>query len=468
MIGRASLGLLLGGALLSGCAGGMTVKSGEWPAYARDPGGMRHSPLTQINRDNVTQLELAWTYRTGELATYAGTTLASKAAFEATPLMVDGVLYLSTPTNRVIALDAATGALRWVYDPKLDLQLNFSEVTSRGVALWTDTTRRPGEPGYRLVYVGTIDGRLIALDAATGRPREDFGERGIIDLKVGTGPCVTASTRSRPHRPSSATSWSWATLWATIAPQPFPANLPVFGLRKVTPDDAWGLTPAEAEVGRKRIAGLRYEGPFTPVSLQETIEAPSNTGGFNWGGLSYDPARDIIVGAVNRFAAIVKLYPRDSAPSSAGPNIRLEAELGSMLQTPYVVSRTYLLNFQRGGIPYTKPGTLQFEVHLGFMLDPKEYPEAEQWGSISLGGPMTTAGGLVFIGATRDNHVRAFDIETGRLLWKALLPAGAQATPMTYESSGTQYVVISAGGHGKLGATLGDYVMAFSLPRGRK
>jgi len=162
----------------------------------------------------------------------------------------------------------------------------------------------------------------------------------------------------------------------------------------VTPDDAWGLTPAEAEVGRKRIAGLRYEGPFTPVSLQETIEAPSNTGGFNWGGLSYDPARDIIVGAVNRFAAIVKLYPRDSAPSSVG--------------------------------------------------------------------------GLVFIGATRDNHVRAFDIETGRLLWKALLPAGAQATPMTYESSGTQYVVISAGGHGKLGATLGDYVMAFSLPRGRK
>jgi quinoprotein glucose dehydrogenase len=81
---------------------------------------------------------------------------------------------------------------------------------------------------------------------------------------------------------------------------------------------------------------------------------------------------------------------------------------------------------------------------------------------------MTTAGGLVFIGATRDNHLRAFDIETGRLLWKALLPAGAQATPMTYEIGGTQYVVISAGGHGKLGTTLGDYVTAFSLPRGRK
>ena len=81
---------------------------------------------------------------------------------------------------------------------------------------------------------------------------------------------------------------------------------------------------------------------------------------------------------------------------------------------------------------------------------------------------MATAGALVFIGATRDNHLRAFDIETGRLLWKALLPAGAQSTPMTYEIAGRQYILIAAGGHGKLGATLGDYVVAFSLPRASK
>ncbi|HUO62778.1 MAG TPA: pyrroloquinoline quinone-dependent dehydrogenase [Terriglobales bacterium] len=656
MRGSVWLGVLLG-TMLAGCAGnvGRAWGPGEWPAYARDPGGMRHSPLTQVNRDNVGQLELAWTYRTGELATYGGTSLATKAAFEATPIMVDGILYLSTPTSRVIALDAATGTSRWVYDPKLDLTLNYSEVTSRGVALWTDSGKRPGELGYRLIYVGTIDGRLIALDAVTGQPREAFGERGIIDLKVGTGavrdgqyqvtspPAVIGDlvivgnalgdnravemprgiVRAYDAR-SGALKWSWdpiprqpgdpgfdtwqgelahktggANAWPPIsvdaerdlvflpttspspdyyggerkghnlyancvvalrastgklvwafqtvhhdlwdydtpmqpllftldrdgrsapavaigtksghifvlhrdtgAPllpieeravpqtdvpgeetsrtQPFPANLPVFGLRSVTPDDAWGLTPAEVETGRKRIAELRYEGPFTPVSLRGTIEAPSNTGGFNWGGLSYDPARGIIVGAVNRFAAIVKLFPRASAPSSTGPNIRLEAEVGAMLQTPYVVTRTYLLNFGRGGIPYTKPpwgtlaavslrtGALQFEVPLGFMLDPKAYPEADQWGSISLGGPTTTAGGLVFIGATRDNHLRAFDIETGRLLWKALLPAGAQATPMTYEVGGTQYVLIAAGGHGKLGAILGDYVMAFALPRGRK
>ena len=101
------------------------------------------------------------------------------------------------------------------------------------------------------------------------------------------------------------------------------------------------------------------------------------------------------------------------------------------------------------------------------MVDPARFPEAEPWGSISLGGPLTTAGGLVFIAATRDNHLRAFDIETGALLWKSLLPAGAQSTPMSYEIDRTQYVVVCAGGHGKLGTTLGDYVMAFALPRGR-
>jgi len=642
------------GTVLAGRASGIQPLAGEWPSYGRDPGGMRHSPLTQIDRVNVGRLVPAWTYRTGELATYAGTALAAKAAFEATPLMVDGVLYLSTPTNRVIALDAATGTERWIYDPKLDLKLNYSEVTSRGVSTWVDPGKKLGEAGYRRLFVGTLDGRLIALDAATGRPVEGFGERGIVDLKPGAGatldgqyqitspPAVVSDlvivgnaygdnravetprgiVRALDAR-SGAVRWSWdpiplrpgdagyetwngplahrtgsANVWPPIsvdperdlvflpttspspdyyggqrkganlfansvvalrastgtlvwyfqtvhhdlwdydvpmqpvlidleregnkvpavvvgtkaghlfvlhretgAPifpveerpvpqtdvpgeetsptQPFPATLPAFGLRRVTADESWGLTAADVELARKRIAELRSAGPYTPVSLAATVEAPSNAGGFNWGGLSYDPERGIMVGAVNRFAAIVRLFPRAEAPARTGPNVRLEAEIGSMLETPYVLQRTYLLNFERGGLPFTKPpwgtlaavnlktGALQFEVPLGFMLDPKEHPEAEQWGSISLGGPMTTAGGLVFIAATRDNHLRAFDVETGALLWKASLPAGAQATPMTYEADGTQYVVGCAGGHGKLATKLGDHVIAFALPRRR-
>src|SRR5262245_54525609 len=106
----------------------------EWPAYGRDPGGSRYSPLAQIHRGNVQQLQLAWTHRTGEAGSKEPA--AAKAAFEATPLFIDGILYLSTPFNRVIALDAETGIERWRYDPKVDLSASFSEVTSRGVSFW--------------------------------------------------------------------------------------------------------------------------------------------------------------------------------------------------------------------------------------------------------------------------------------------------------------------------------------------
>jgi len=97
------------------------------------------------------------------------------------------------------------------------------------------------------------------------------------------------------------------------------------------------------------------------------------------------------------------------------------------------------------------------------MLDPGKYPDAKKWGSLSLGGAIATAGNLVFVAATRDGYLRAFNSKTGELLWEFQLPAGAQATPMTYEANGKQYVVICAGGHGKFFTKLGDYVMAFSV-----
>jgi quinoprotein glucose dehydrogenase len=108
-------------------------------------------------------------------------------------------------------------------------------------------------------------------------------------------------------------------------------------------------------------------------------------------------------------------------------------------------------------------GQLKWEVPLGIMMDTKKYPDAVNWGSISLGGAITTASGLVFISGTLDGMLRAFDINTGNIVWQTMLPAGGQATPMTYELNGKQYVVIAAGGHGKLGTRLGDYVVAFAL-----
>ena len=142
---------------------------------------MRHSPLEQINPQNVGTVAIAWTYHTRERETLPkDTDVAAKSAFEATPIMVDGVLYLATPTNRIIALDARTGQEKWVFDPKVDLRLKYSEVTCRGVATWVG----PNGKGRR-IFVATIDGRLIALDAATGRPCEDFGKSGEVDLKRG-------------------------------------------------------------------------------------------------------------------------------------------------------------------------------------------------------------------------------------------------------------------------------------------
>jgi quinoprotein glucose dehydrogenase len=127
-------------------------------------------------------------------------------------------------------------------------------------------------------------------------------------------------------------------------------------------------------------------------------------------------------------------------------------------------------------VPYTAPpwgtlaavdladGSLAWEVPLGLAVDPAVAPEAVDWGSPSFGGATTTAGGLVFVAATLDGFLRAFASETGEMLWQAQLPAGGQATPMSYEIDGRQYVVIAAGGHGRLGSQLGDYVVAYALP----
>jgi quinoprotein glucose dehydrogenase len=629
---------------------GAAGDDGEWPAYGRDPGGMRHCPLTQITPQNVGDLAVAWTYHTGELESYDDTAFGESAAFEATPLMVDGALYLSTPSDRVIALDAGSGAERWVFDPRVDLNVDYAESTSRGVSTWVDGDKTEGDPGYRRLYVGTLDGRLLALDADSGELSAGFGEGGTIDLTEGVdvldageylvtsppaviGDVVVVGSAIGDNRAvelergivraldarSGDLVWSWdpiprepgdpgydtwvgpvahrtgaANAWAPIsadperdlvfvptsAPspdyyggerlgenlyancvvalraasgemvwafqtvhhdiwdydvpmqpalitlerdgdsvpavavgtkqghlfvlhretgealfpveerpvpqsdvageetsptQPFPAQLPVFGLRELTPDDAWGPTPEERERAREVIAALRSEGPFTPISLQGTIETPSNTGGFNWGGLSYDPTRQILVGAVNRFAAVMQLTPRDDAEAGGDSGERGAVETAQMLGTPYTLTRSLLLNPDTG-MPFSPPpwgtlaavdlrgGTLAWETPLGLVADPAEVPDAADWGSPSLGGPTTTAGGLVFIGATRDGMFRAFDVETGELLWQDQLPAGGQATPMSYEHEGRQYVVIAAGGHGKLGSQLGDAVVAYTLP----
>ena len=150
----------------------------DWPAYGKDAGGSRFSQLKQINRSNVNKLKVAWTYRTGAADVKAAS--SRNAAFEATPILVDGLLYLTTPYNRVIALDPATGTERWTFDPKVPLDRGYSELTSRGVTAWPGAGDR--RKVARRIFVATIDARLIALDATTGKLLSDFGEKGQVDL----------------------------------------------------------------------------------------------------------------------------------------------------------------------------------------------------------------------------------------------------------------------------------------------
>jgi quinoprotein glucose dehydrogenase len=154
-----------------------------WSVYGGDAAGTRYSTLTQVTRESVARLRPAWTYHTGALK--PETDLNQKAAFEATPILADGMLYLSTPFNRVIALDPASGAEKWTYDPKVDRTHDYSEVTSRGVAFWSDSKAADGSPCKLRIVEGTIDARLIALDAKTGKACEHFGTGGTVNLARG-------------------------------------------------------------------------------------------------------------------------------------------------------------------------------------------------------------------------------------------------------------------------------------------
>src|SRR6266851_2147351 len=154
-----------------------------WPTYSNDPDGTRFSPAQQINRDNVAQLKVAWTFRTGALP--HDEELDHKAAFEATPILIDGKLFLSTPYDHVIALNAVNGAKLWEFDPKLEHPYGFSEVTSRGVSAWREPSAKANKPCALRIFIGTLDARLIALDGATGRPCADFGSDGEVDLAAG-------------------------------------------------------------------------------------------------------------------------------------------------------------------------------------------------------------------------------------------------------------------------------------------
>lgn len=169
-------------ALVAGSGGVYAAAPGDWASYAGAPGGGQHSPLVQITPDNVGRLRIAWSFRTGELG--AGLTDPERRRFEANPLVVGGRMYLNTGTGIAFALDAASGRELWSFDARVARGKRYSDPASRGVSYWRDAQAGEGACRERIVF-GTLDARLIALDAADGKPCRDFGDGGTIDLRTG-------------------------------------------------------------------------------------------------------------------------------------------------------------------------------------------------------------------------------------------------------------------------------------------
>jgi quinoprotein glucose dehydrogenase len=259
----------------------------------------------------------------------------------------------------------------------------------------------------------------------------------------------------------------------TSATQPRSIALPALAPQRITPDDAYGVLIFDRLACRRLIAEARNDGLFTPPSLQGSIMFPSPAGGANWGGVAVDPTSNRIVVNTNRLVGRIALIPaaqveptRDAHPEA----IAISQQQGAPYGARFDILKSPL------GMPCNPPpwgalsaidlerGAMAWDVTLGTTKEMAPLGIALRTGTPNFGGPIITSGGVVFIGAAADNLLRAFDLHSGKELWAGALPAGGQATPMTYAIGGRQYVVIAAGGHSVLGTTIGDAVVAFALP----
>jgi quinoprotein glucose dehydrogenase len=247
------------------------VRDSGWPNYGNDPGGTRYSAAQQIDRTNVTQLRLAWTYRTGAIE--QKTELVRKAAFEATPILEDHKVFLSTPYNHVIALDPQTGSRLWEYDPQVNLAQNYSEVTSRGVSAWQDSKAKAGQPCRLRIFLGTLDGRLIALDGETGKPCLDFGSKGEVNLTQD----VTLATE-------------WRGGYQVTSAPAISKDLVIIGSSIA---DNWKVNTERGIVGAFDVRTGKLRWTWNPSPWANDTK-PRTEGANAWSTLSVDPEQDLV------------------------------------------------------------------------------------------------------------------------------------------------------------------------------
>ena len=604
-----------------------------WASFGGLGSGGQYSSLSQITAANVQKLERAWVFNTGDVV--EGTAAAGGSSFEATPIFWNDALFFCTPMNRVVALDAATGQQKWAFDGYQTMpDAPRFAANCRGVSLWVDDRSQEVSVCSARIIKPEIFGRLLALDARTGKLCEQFGESGIVDLNglenrgsgslfltsppavigdlVVTGSGVTDNSVAdaadgivrafdartgdlrwsfNPIPESLSSRTGGANVWSIIAvdeelamvylpttspsvdpygvprtepipyanalvalnaadgsvawsfqtvhhdlfdydlpaqpilfdlaldgksipavaqvtktgfvfvfdrrngkpvhpieerpvpasdvpneksspTQPVPTLPQPFARQTIGDDDIWGLSVFDKRACEERFAKLRYEGMFTPPSVQGSVQFPSALGGGNWGGAAIDPATGVLIVKTQNLPSITRLVPADidEVRPEGPPTEFLKKPLNG---TPYRLDGEFFVSPL--GVPCTKPpwgelvaldlakGDHRWRKPLG------RYPLAvgrapASWGSPNVGGPIVTAGGLVFIGAGMDTVFRALDLRTGDLLWEdSDLPAPAMAVPATYETGGRQYVVVAAGGNALAETKQSDAVIAYRL-----
>ncbi|NTJ26423.1 glucose/quinate/shikimate family membrane-bound PQQ-dependent dehydrogenase [Agrobacterium rhizogenes] len=621
---------------------GGDVPNGEWHQYGRTPYGQRYSPLDQINVQNVANLQEVWRYQTGDVKRPDD---IGETTYQVTPLKVGDTLYLCTPHNLAIALDAVSGKEKWRFDSNSGMNPDRQHQTCRGVTYYHDQAAAAGAPCADRVYLPTSDARLIALDAANGKVCTSFADQGVLHLETGmkynpagyyysTSPPVAVAGKiivggavndnystqeqsgvirafdiktgalvwnwdsgnpdqttplpvGQTYTTNSPNSWSVSSVDETLGliyiplgnqvpdqlgmgrsanverfsssvvaldintgqlkwVQQFvhhdlwdmdvPAQPVLFDMKKsdgsVVPalvastkqgdiyvldrrtgeplipfkeipapggaipedhtaptqpisdltfspsplqeKDMWGVSLFDQLACRIAFHRYKYEGRYTPPSLEGSIIYPGNFGTFNWGSVAVDPERQIMFGMPTYLAFTSRLVPRADIPPRGQDQKGSEQGLNRNDGAPYGVFMGPFLGPL--GIPCQAPpwgyvagadlttGKIAYKHKNGTVHDMTPLPLPFKVGVPGIGGPIVTKGGVAFLGAAVDNYLRAYDVTTGRQLWEARLPAGGQSTPMTYTADDKQYVLIVAGGHGSVGTKPGDYVIAYRLP----
>ena len=620
---------------------GSTVSDGSqaWYTFTGQLNAQKYATADQITPDNVSRLQTAWQVNTGDFSDGNSDKGPPASDWSATPLFVNDTIYVSTPFYRVLALEPDTGKIKWTFDSKTELKdPTQGELKTRGVSYWQSASPVAGQACQKIVYLGTPDGHLFAIDADSGKACANFGQNGVLDINQwntvnpkwplsilqpptvyrnqlfigwagkdwaeavqppGSVFAVDAETGKLNWKldtippdldPKTGTSNVWTSMSIDtqnhllflpvsspspdyyggdrLAPMPLSTSLtavnpdtgkvvwsyqivhhdiwdydtnsaptlfdmqvngktvpaliqssklgyfyvlnrltgqPIFPIDEkpvpasdvqgeqasptqpepttpapTVPDEFPGISPV-ADISSlgycsRTLAGLRYDGRFTPPSLKGTLAFPATAGGVEWGGGAIDPATNTYVVNSSAVAQIYRLIPRaeyeakikgldDKKRGEEGYFAMEGAPYGFQLQTflnpmgmpcwkgPYGTLSSYDLN--TGKLNWREPfGVVQ---KWGFYMP-------DSWGSVTIGSPVVTKSGLIFIGASMDSRVRAIDEKSGKLLWQSLVEAPAVAEPAVYTYKGKEYVVFAVGGNSILEPKVADQLIAYALP----